>query len=227
MTGAPIYVSISVTILYLIPSPLVPMVLPLTAITHWKMTTGIGSTALLLKELPVSVVMMPSPVSYNRLQLMHLFTEWQPVHLSHSHGKEQPDRLVHFATEQSICDVTVVNPIARTYTRRYATDYGGLLWDAEDMKRKKYAHLTHDSNSTVMGLAFDVFGGMGPGATNLLLRLGTLAQESYLFVSPAQYIALLFDRVAITLGRRVGALIKRGALGLSRATGRMTVRRDR
>jgi len=75
-----------------------------------------------------------------------------------------------------------------------------------------------------VGMAFSVFGGMGPGAHRILTKLATLSQEAY-GISPSLFSTHLFDAVAIAIVRRVGGLIAEGIVRQHQATSRMRMAR--
>lgn len=164
-------------------------------------------------------------IMYEAGRELHQVCEWQPTHLIGATGGEQPDLLLHLAKRKILGDVTIVNPLAPTHVHKAAWEHGGVLFDREKAKQEKYAHLAKPNSATVVGLAFDVFGGIGRGATDTLEHLCQMAQESFLIISPMLFANRLFDRIAVALARRVGALIQQGAIKLQRATRRMLISR--
>jgi hypothetical protein len=138
---------------------------------------------------------------------LHQNGEWQPKHLASEN--DQPDLLLELGGEEIIADVTIINPIAPSHVDSSAWQQHAALYDAEENKKKKYHHIGKHINARVVGLAFDVFGAMGEGAKELLDRLCLISLETPL-VSPADFTRDLFDSIAITLARRVGALVKEG-----------------
>ena len=79
----------------------------------------------------------------------------------------------------------------------------------------------------VVGLAFDIFGGMSAGSRHLLGRLCMLSQQAVMSISPSEFASRLYGSIAIALARRVGALIQQqqGATLQERATTRMGLAR--
>ena len=115
------------------------------------------------------------------------------MHLSQE-GEDQPDLLVDLEGDKLICDVTVVNPIAPSKLTRAALwdTFGAALHDAQEGKEKKYAHVAHSMGAKVVGLAFDIFGGMSAGSRHLLGRLCTLSQQAVMSISPSEFASRLY-----------------------------------
>jgi hypothetical protein len=156
---------------------------------------------------------------------VHQTAQWQPNRLAQD-SQLQPDLLLHLDGRRVLCDITVVNPIAPSKLKGpYWTTLGAATYIAEENKQKKYEELGKAVGAEVVGMAFSVFGGMGPGAHRILTKLATLSQEAY-GISPTQFTCNLFDAVAIAIVKRVGNLVAEGTFRQERATDRMRMARQ-
>ena len=74
-------------------------------------------------------------------------------------------------------DVTVVNPLAKSYARDAILEPGRVALNAEARKFRKYSNI--DANQYIFyPVAFESFGILGPQADELIVEIGRLLRKS-------------------------------------------------
>jgi hypothetical protein len=185
---------------------------------HWLNCNGLKRTAGLEGHDTLAHIILKTASK------VHQTGQWQPTNLTQD-SRLQPDLLLYLDGKRLLCDVTVINPIAPSKLKGpYWTTFAATTHIAEQNKINKYKQLGQTMGAEVVGMAFNVFGGMGPGAHRILTKLATLSQEAY-GISPSQFATHLFDAVAIAVVRRVGSMIAEGLVRQHQATCRMRMAR--
>ena len=83
--------------------------------------------------------------------------------------------LLYLDGKHLLIDVTVINLLAPSKLKGpYWTTFAATTHIAEENKIKKYTQLCQTMGAEMVGMAFNVFGGMGPGAHRIRTKLATL-----------------------------------------------------